>query len=164
MALALLAASAQYQLSSLRNVNKRVPDLVSLTLDRLAHQAAAHAADPRGVREAWISVAQLRDDVLRDEFSAARREKLWSRVRRVVECNANVRASVREGRGGDVGRVWEWIGSVGALEDGRREGGRVSFGGNLTPGTGERALNSPAVGTPTEMVQQGKWEEGRPIY
>ena len=117
--------------------------------------------------ESWISVGQLRDDVLRDEFSASRREKMWRRVRGVVERNANVRASVREGRGGDVSRVWEWIGSVGLLEEGgRRSGGgkRVSFGGRVE-GDGVDRVG----GEGWEMVQKEKeggrkWDEGRPIY
>ena len=74
----------------------------------------------------------------------------------VVEMNANVRASVREGRGGDVSRVWEWIGSVGLLEDAR-------FGG------GERRVSGAVVAAAEgrggqEMVEQRKWDEGRPVY
>ena len=80
-------------------------------------------------------MAQLRDDVLRDEFSAARRKKLWEKVQKKVESNSNVRPMVREGRTGDVGRVWEWIGAVGAIDntpysDRRKSGGfRDSLGG-----------------------------------
>lgn len=95
-----------------------------MTLDRLATQAAFHA---RGeALEPWISVGQLRDDVLRDMLQGSRREKLWKRVRTIVEGNANVRASVREGRGGDVSRVWEWIGGIGGIGGvgGEREGNR----------------------------------------
>jgi len=135
-------------------------------LDRLATQAALHA---RGdAAESWISVGQLRDDVLRDEFSDKRRESMWKRVRAVVEKNANVRASVREGRGGDVSRVWEWIGSVGLLDEpwssGRSSGGkRVSWCGLVDDGTPDsRAL--PVGGEGKEMVEQRKWDEGRPIY
>ena len=141
-----------------RSDTARVPSLVATTLDRLATQAALHA---RGdAAESWISVGQLRDDVLRDEFSDRRRESMWTRVRAVVERNANVRASVREGRGGDVSRVWEWIGSVGLLEDATWSGEgkkRVSF--------------VPDVGvSPVEMedgrkiIEKRKWDEGRPIY
>lgn len=121
--------------------------------------------------ESWISVGQLRDDVLRDEFSDMRREGLWKRVAAVVEGNANVRASVREGRGGDVSRVWEWIGSVSLIDEpysGRRSGGgkRVSFGG--LAGDGENTPNdvslSVAQGRGKEMMEQRKWDEGRPLY
>ncbi|RHZ57915.1 putative sister chromatid separation protein (Src1) [Aspergillus thermomutatus] len=92
----------------------RVPELVATTLDRLATQAALHA---RGdAREPYIPIGQLRDDVLRSELQGKRREELWKRVRSVVEENANIRAAVREGRGGDVARVWEWIGGIGGVQ------------------------------------------------
>lgn len=140
----------------------RVPELVGVTLDRLSTQAALHA---RGeAPEPWISVGQLRDDVLRSELRGTRREELWKRVRTVVEGNANVRAAVREGRGGDVARVWEWIGGLGNHLDGvRRESGRVRF--SLSPGD--------EIGTPTtdddkvllrSPRESRKWDEGRPIY
>jgi len=146
-----------------RSDTARIPSLVATTLDRLATQAALHA---RGdAVESWISVGQLRDDVLRDEFSDKRRESIWKRVRAVVEKNANVRASVREGRGGDVSRVWEWIGSVGLLDEpwsgGRTSGGkRVIWGGLVDDGTPDGKA-SPAEGR--EMVER-KWDDGRPIY
>lgn len=149
-----------------RSDTARVPSLVATTLDRLATQAALHA---RGdAAESWISVGQLRDDVLRDEFSDKRRESLWKRVSAVVEKNANVRASVREGRSGDVSRVWEWIGSVGLLDESwsdRRSGGgkRVSFGGVVDEGTPEGGRDgTPSAGR--EMIEQRKWDEGRPLY
>jgi hypothetical protein len=140
-----------------------VPNLVSLTLDRLATQAALHAQDKEAYPESWISIGQLRDDVLRDEHSVAKREKQWQKVRKVVEMNANVRASQRESRSGEVSRVWEWIGAVTALEDAlasssRRKSGRVSWGAY-----GD--ASSPVSGTDggPEIVQ-AKWSEGRPIY
>lgn len=142
-----------------------VPHLVSLTLDRLSTQAALHVQDKEGFPEPWISIGQLRDDVLRNEHSVAKREKLWQRVRKVVELNANVRASQREARNGEISRVWEWIGAVGAIEPNgtgeggeRRKSGRVSWGAY-----GE--MSSPVSGSDAgpEMVQQ-KWMEGRPIY
>ena len=113
-----------------------------------------------------MSVAQLRDDVLRDEFSASRRKKLWEKVQRKVEGNSNVRPMVREGRSGDVGRVWEWVGAVGLIEspppsgDGghkRRRSGRVSFGGVTEQRYIEHRDDS-------EMSQVGKWQEGGQYY
>ena len=140
----------------------RVPALVTSTLDRLATQAALH--EKGATSEPWISAGQMRDDVLRDEFSAARREAIWKQVRAIVEMNANVRASVREGRAGEVSRVWEWIGSVQQLEDGGYKRGRYS----LPPqGNGRREVGdiSPLVeGGAGEMVERRHWDEGRPIY
>ncbi|KAI9810356.1 MAG: inner nuclear membrane protein enriched at telomere/subtelomere region [Pycnora praestabilis] len=154
-----LLLTARHQLTSARTARARVPQLVSVTLDRLATQATLHSQDPRAVPEPWVSVGQLRDDVLRDEFSASRREGLWKRVTDVVELNANVRANVRENRAGEVSRVWEWIGSVGAIEEkwgvGRRESGRFIGG--------DEAVDENVVGG-REMVQKGRWDEGRPIY
>lgn len=151
-----------------RDSRARVPALVATTLDRLATQAVLHA---RGdAFEEWISVGQLRDDVLRDEFSAKRREGIWKQVKAVVEMNANVRASVREGRGGEISRVWEWIGSLGVLGEeawsgGRKSGGnRPSYGFGGVVDNGIVGSNSAGGGTKGEMIEQRKWDEGRPIY
>lgn len=154
-----------------QDAKARVPALVAMTLDRLVTQAGLYnrgdAAEP------WISVGQLRDDVLRDEFSAARREDIWKKVKAVVELNANVRASVREGRGGDVSRVWEWIGSLGLLggdeqqqhqqhhmlSGPRRSSARVSW---IDTGPSDGGRESPQRGR--EVIETRKWDEGRPIY
>ena len=175
----LLTAYTRNRIRQARKDTARIPSLVAITLDRLATQAALHT---RGdAPESYISVGQLRDDVLRDEFSDKRREAIWARVRMVVERNANVRASSRELRGGDVSRVWEWIGSIGLLDDpgfsGRKSGGkngekRVSWGGVIEEGDGGGGygLESPAGvsgganGGRGAMVEQRKWDEGRPIY
>ena len=131
---------------------------MATTLDRLATQAALHA---RGdAAESWICVGLLREDVLREEFSDRRRESMWTRVRAVIERNANVRASVREGRGGDVSRVWEWIGSVGLLEDATWSGGgkkRVSF----VPDVGVSPVDTEDG---RKIIDKRKWNEGRPVY
>jgi len=156
-----LYAYGQQKFKTRKAITAAVPQLVSLTLDRLATQAALHVQDKEAFPENWISIGQLRDDVLRDEHSVSKREALWSRVRNVVEMNANIRSSQREGRNGEISRVWEWIGAVSAIEGGeerRRKSGRVSWGAY-----GE--ASSPVSGTDggPEMVQQ-KWQEGRPIY
>ena len=142
----------------------RVPELVATTLDRLATQAALHA---RGeAHEPYISIGQLRDDVLRSELQGRRREALWARVRTVVEGNANIRAAVREGRGGDVARVWEWIGGISSVSD--RDGGNFAASvsrrdsSKLSPNQPEQQYESERtpVGTRTSRT----WDEGRPIY
>ncbi|KAI1956790.1 inner nuclear membrane protein enriched at telomere/subtelomere region [Ophidiomyces ophidiicola] len=146
-----------------RSDTARIPSLVSMTLDRLATQAALHA---RGeALEPWISIGQLRDDVLRDELKRARREALWNGVKRIVEGNANVRASVREGRGGDVSRVWEWIGGIRAIAGGdfespanRLDGSKVRFSLPLPSTPGEVSNETPG----SRGIK--KWEEGRAVY
>ncbi|KAL8707518.1 MAG: hypothetical protein Q9220_007460 [cf. Caloplaca sp. 1 TL-2023] len=170
MLLAYAFFNVRSRIINLRNDSARVPTLVSTTLDRLATQAALYS---RGdAPESWISIGQLRDDVLRDEFSAKRRESLWRRVRAVVEMNTNVRASERELRAGDVSRVWEWIGNLGLLDESWAEGGRRS---NVRFSLNERRRDSSTPDQSAgmaladgqvhhEMVEKRHWDEGRPIY
>jgi hypothetical protein len=151
----------RYKFRSHQAAVAAVPQLVNHTLDRLAEQAALHAQDRESYPERWISINQLRDDVLREEHNLSKREAIWSRVKKVVEMNANIRPSQREDRNGEISRVWEWIGAVASIEGGddrRRKSGRVSFGAY-----GDSS--SPVSGNDggPEMVQQ-KWQEGRPIY
>ena len=109
-------------------------------------------------QEGGLSMNQLRDDVLRNEFSSSRRIKLWQRVQKKVENNSNIRAAVREGQNGDITRMWEWTGPVQLLEDNRssnkRESGRYSLGWT--------ADGSPSELKDTKKVKQ--WDEGHPIY
>ncbi|TQS39355.1 hypothetical protein Golomagni_00123 [Golovinomyces magnicellulatus] len=97
-------------LISRRKTNALIPSLVSLTLERLTKQAILHLENSK--IERWISIGQLRDDILRDEHSIAKRERVWRKVRIVIETNANVRSSQKEDRNGEVSRVWEWIGAI----------------------------------------------------
>lgn len=107
-------------------------------------------------------MGQLRDDVLRDEFSARRRQRLWVKVQKKVEANSNVRARVAEAKTGEVSRVWEWIGAIEAIEDpaayskARRESSRF-LGGAGSPLEG----SSPHL---ANAAEQRRWDEGRPIY
>ncbi|CAK3906279.1 Inner nuclear membrane SRC1 [Lecanosticta acicola] len=159
------------RITSSHETEAKAKKLASLALEKLSLQAAYHAAEPEIYKENYISVAQLRDDVLRDEFSASRRKKLWERVQRKVEGNANVRPMVREGRSGDVGRVWEWVGAVGYLEspqqsgENRRRSGRVSFAGDdsrlIEPS--EEFSESALQRSETKPVVK-KWSEGRGTY
>ena len=140
----------------------RTPTLVSTTLDRLATQAALyHRGD---APESWMSIGQLRDDVLRDEFSAARREGMWKEVRKVVEMNANVRASERELRAGDVSRVWEWIGNLGLPDESGGNGGRRSSVRFSLAGSRRDSSPMPNGQGREETMEKRQWNEGRPIY
>lgn len=145
-----------------------MPELVATTLDRLSTQAALYA---RGdAKEPYISIGQLRDDVLRFELQGKRREELWRRVSRFVEGNANVRAAVREGRSGDVSRVWEWIGGINTVSEPdqtyRRDSSRFQLSspsGNVatSPSTPLDEGNPESTPSRRESV---RWDEGRPIY
>jgi len=124
--LILVAASilyGRYSILDARSTEARAKQLATVTLERLAAQAAYARTVKLGgdeEDESYISVSQLRDDVLREEFSSKTRQKLWQKVQMKVEGNSNIRSMVREGRSGEVGRVWEWIGALGAIESPRR--------------------------------------------
>jgi hypothetical protein len=60
-----------------------------------------------------LSSLQLRDLILQDQHSISERRKLWGKVERVVEGNANVRTNLEEVHGGDEMRVWRWVGGSG---------------------------------------------------
>ncbi|KAL4810891.1 Man1-Src1p-C-terminal domain-containing protein [Aspergillus unguis] len=162
-----VAAYGRSRVLARRSDLARVPELVATTLDRLATQAALHA---RGqAHEPYIPIGQLRDDVLRSELRGKRREELWKRVGNIVEGNANIRAGVREGRGGDLWRVWEWVGGIGGV--GRQiEGGSPDKPlGNFSPSP--VIENGSAAATGSELTSAKgqseiarKWDEGRPIY
>lgn len=150
-------------------MEKQAKQLASLALEKLSYQAALHASEPDLYTENYMSVAQLRDDVLRDEFSAKRRQELWERVQKKVEGNSNVRPMVREGRSGDVGRVWEWVGAVGVLESPeavgsstRRPRGRISFAPSEDNSVmeGGDGHSVPRL----DIVKTRKWQEEQSYY
>jgi len=113
-------AYGRYAILDARSTEQRAKHLATVTLERLAAQAAWARSVLSDEAESFVSVAHMRDDVLRDEFSSKRRQQLWQKVQLKVEGNSNVRSSVREGRSGEVGRAWEWIGSLGAIESPHR--------------------------------------------
>ncbi|MCJ1397692.1 inner nuclear membrane protein enriched at telomere/subtelomere region [Xylographa trunciseda] len=153
-----LALYIRARILRLRSDAARVPALVASTLDRLGTQAALHA---RGAQpEPFISAGQMRDDVLREEFSLQRRDAIWKQVQAVVEMNANVRASVKEGRGGEISRVWEWIGST-MVEEDRLERLEKADPARRAVGTGRYGLRDS---TPErEGLAARRWDEGRSV-
>lgn len=94
---------------------ERVAGLVQITLDLLRNQELAHHTDPVTAPYPYLSSPQLRDLVLQDKHSVSARTRLWARVERVVEGNANVRTNLEEVEGGDEQRVWQWVGSAAKL-------------------------------------------------
>lgn len=93
----------------------QVARLVTVALDCLRNQELAHHTDPVTVTRPFLSSLQLRDLVLQDIHEVSKRKRLWSRVERVVEGNANVQTNLREVDGGDEQRVWEWVGGSGKM-------------------------------------------------
>jgi hypothetical protein len=157
MVLLLVASGSygRYSYTTSRAMEARAKQLASDVFDRLANHAALSYQEPGAYPERGVSMAQLRDDVLRNEFSSSRRQKLWERVQKKVEFNSNVRAAVRTANSGDVARMWEWIGPMHLIEDGRSSGKRES--GRLS------MANTPPTAS-KEMTEAKSWKEGRPIY
>ncbi|KAM0332385.1 hypothetical protein ACHAQA_002663 [Verticillium albo-atrum] len=133
----------------------RVPSLVDLVLARLASQKELGEEE---IDDPWLFLPNLRDDVLRSVHSLKNRDRIWSRVRAVVEQNSNVRTSQREGRSGEVGRAWEWIGPLTGDSARRRRSGRVSFGPGAVKDEDARDEMSE------KAAAHSTWQESRPIY
>ena len=112
--------AAFYSLSLLTQRQKerrRIAYLVRVALDTLCNQ---EFADDYTDTLPYLSSVQLRDLVLQNETSVNTRRRLWERVERIVESNANVRVNVEEIEGGDEARVWRWVGST-RRSPGRRD-------------------------------------------
>jgi hypothetical protein len=165
-------AYVRHRILAYKAATAQIPGLVATTLDRLATQAALKE-DGR-TKEAHLSTGGLRDDVLRNVFSVRERERVWTNVRKIVEGNSNVRAATREGRGGEVGRTWEWIGPVDfagvAGMDRRRSGLGYSLGGEsrrslgITPGTDSGDVSLLSNGGEASQKGDRSWNEGRDYY
>ncbi len=110
-----LAALLGFYVHATRNYRRkrreaaRVRELVQIALQRLQEQEYEHAVRPALNPEPFLATAQLRDHVLAAEQSTKARKRLWSKVARIVEENANVRTRQAQRRG-EWARVWEWIG------------------------------------------------------
>lgn len=139
-----------------RRISAQIPGLVDLVLDRLSEQKELAYGGEDGENDTFLFLSNLRDDTLRAVHSISQRERIWNRVKAVIEQNSNVRTGQREGVNGEIGRAWEWIGPTGAGEAGgrRKRIGRRS----QSPGDGTPFVDRSAVHT--------KWDEpgSRPIY
>lgn len=155
--LVVTGAYGKHSITKNRAMEARAKQLASDVFDRLANNAALSYQEPVAYPERGISSAQLRDDVLRSEFSSSRRKKLWDRVQKKVEGNSNVRAGVRTANSGDIARMWEWTGPLQLIEDGRssglRDSGRFSTAIASSPPTGSKVAR-----------EVKSWNEGRPAF
>lgn len=131
----------------------KLPGLVDLVLARLAAQKELGEEE---VDDPWLFLPNLRDDVLRSIHSLSVRDRIWAKVKVIVEQNSNVRTGQREGRSGEVGRAWEWIGPIGGDSVRRRRSGRVSLGADV------KSEESPVMSEKT--APPSKWEGARPLY
>ncbi|KAI3400475.1 hypothetical protein diail_3096 [Diaporthe ilicicola] len=154
--------SALYGRSKYKNhraISAQIPGLVDLVLDRLSAQKELAYEVEKGENDTFLFLPNLRDDVLRAVHSVSQRDRIWKRVRAVIEQNSNVRTGQREGLNGEIGRAWEWIGPSGEGGARRRRIGQKSLGPDDTD-----------FGDETPLVDRSavhkKWEEpgSRPIY
>ena len=109
----MVALYSLYLFTQRQKENRRITGLVQVALDTLRNQEFAYYTDPMNAPQPYLSSIQLRDLVLQDETSVNTRRRLWERVERIVESNANVRANLEEIEGGDETRVWRWVGGTG---------------------------------------------------
>ncbi|KAG6007280.1 hypothetical protein E4U21_006198 [Claviceps maximensis] len=131
----------------------QVPALVNLVLGRLADQRELGEED---LDDPWLFLPNLRDDVLRSIHTLSERDRIWQRVRAVVEQNSNVRTGQRESRNGEVGRAWEWIGPTKGEGARRRRTIRSSW----VPESSREDTTPDAK----SVIEFQKEEESRPIY
>lgn len=164
-----LLAYARAALRAKRAESRRVAELVQLALERLQEQVRglfellsqfsyflhlpffslqqeyAHAVDPVLTPEPYLAPSHLRDHILRAEHSARARARLWTRVARVVEENANVRTRQAQRRGEWL-RVWEWVGPVGTGMSRATGGASASASASAIEDTLMRATDREMVG------------------
>ncbi|TIB02689.1 hypothetical protein E3P94_00934 [Wallemia ichthyophaga] len=84
---------------------KRVKELVKYTIEHVRERMVESMHDP--AMAPYVIPEQIRDNALADIHSSAERQKLWSRVRSVVESNANIQLKQLEIQG-DITDVFEW--------------------------------------------------------
>ncbi|KAF9112262.1 inner nuclear membrane protein enriched at telomere/subtelomere region [Mortierella sp. AM989] len=109
-----------------RKQGRVISGLVQNVLSKLSDQAHYYYVDPVIYPDPFLPQTQLRDALLADMNSPARRQEIWNKVEAVVERNSNVRTSSQEVRG-ELHKVWEWIGASGVLS--QHSGGSRSVGG-----------------------------------
>jgi hypothetical protein len=93
--------------------SRRVSKLVKEAMERVREQEARHYLDASAYPSATISSFQLRDELLQDEHSLTKRQRLWEQVEKIVEVNSNIRSNMEITSTGDEGRVWTWVGTGG---------------------------------------------------
>ncbi|UZJ56671.1 hypothetical protein CBS101457_005991 [Exobasidium rhododendri] len=96
-----------------RSLQSRTKDLVAKTLSRLEETKRLSISTKNNTieKDGFLSIPQLRDDILRNEAKEAERKRIWTAVSRVVEANTNVRTRQAKVKG-EWSKVWEWIGTI----------------------------------------------------
>lgn len=86
-------------------------ELYASTLNRLEEFKRNSLQEDGKNQEGFLSISQLRDDILRHESSEKVKKRIWSTVAKMVESNTNVRTRQAKVKG-EWSRVWEWVGTV----------------------------------------------------
>ncbi|GJJ71184.1 hypothetical protein EMPS_03534 [Entomortierella parvispora] len=123
-----------------------ISGLVKNVLERLSEQAHLYYMDPILYEDLYVPQIHLRDALLVDFHSAARRQDIWEKVSAIVDKNANVRVSSQEVRG-EMHRVWEWVGATGIL----------SVAGPLK----EKSKRVPSLGSSTDSTRSHRSAKGK---
>ncbi|KAF9169424.1 inner nuclear membrane protein enriched at telomere/subtelomere region [Mortierella sp. AD010] len=97
-----------------REEERVIHSLVDNVLSKLADQSHYHYIDPVLCLDPYLPQIHLRDALLTNAQTPAKRQELWDKVSAIVDRNANVRVSAQEVRG-EIHRVWEWVGASGVL-------------------------------------------------
>ena len=132
----------RHRLQSGRILQGRTKELVASTLSRL-EQAKRHASQGK-IEDGFLSISQLRDDILRHESSEASKKKTWSAVSKVVEANANVRTRQAKVKG-EWSRVWEWVGALNEVDRVKSRSSRGQGNEGEAVNTGKERLQSAEV-------------------
>ncbi|KAK3831804.1 MAG: Man1-Src1p-C-terminal domain-containing protein [Linnemannia elongata] len=94
------AAAVHVHIIRRRKETRIVNGLVQNVLTKLSDQAHYYYVDRVLYPEPYLPEYHLRDVLLADVHSPARRQEIWNKVEAVVERNSNVRATSEEVRGG----------------------------------------------------------------
>ncbi|KAG8839567.1 inner nuclear membrane protein enriched at telomere/subtelomere region, partial [Serendipita sp. 411] len=73
---------------------RRVKALVKEALERVREQEAKHYLDYVTYPTSSLTSLQLRDELMQEEHSIAKRTRMWEEVEKIVEENSNVRSNM----------------------------------------------------------------------
>jgi hypothetical protein len=118
--LALSLQWVRHRFQSNKSRKGQTKELVVATLARLEEVKRISIQSNDDSQDGFLSLTQLRDDILRNESLESKKKKIWMGVIKAVESNTNVRTRQAKVRG-EWSRVWEWIG---ALEPKKGQGSR----------------------------------------
>lgn len=98
---------AKNKVRQARNERKEISDLVKLTLKTVQKRSSDHSNDPIKTPTAYIIPSQLRDLALEQIHSPIERQKLWNKVKVIIESNSNIQLKQIEIEG-EITDVIEW--------------------------------------------------------